>query len=53
VERDYGSFQCTVVLRVSGQRFEAVAGLESGVLELVLPKAERVKAREFTVESRD
>jgi HSP20 family protein len=53
VERAYGSFQRTVVLPVSVQGDKAVAGYKSGVLELVLPKAERVKAREITVESKD
>ena len=53
VERAYGAFQRTVVLPVSVQGDKAVAGYKSGVLELVLPKAERVKAREITVESKD
>ena len=53
VERAYGSFQRTVALPVSVQGDKAVASYRSGVLELVLPKAERVKAREITVESKD
>lgn len=53
IERAYGSFQRSIVLPVSVQGDKAVAGYKSGVLELVLPKAERVKAREITVESKD
>ena len=53
VERAYGAFQRTIVLPVSVQGDKAAASYKSGVLELVLPKAERVKAREITVESRD
>jgi len=53
VERAYGSFQRTVMLPVSVQGDKAVASYKAGVLELVLPKAERVKAREITVESKD
>ena len=53
VERAYGTFQRTIVLPVSVQGDKAAASYKSGVLELVLPKAERVKAREITVESRD
>lgn len=53
VERAYGSFQRTIVLPVSVQDDKAVANRKSGVLELVLPKAEKVKAREITVESKD
>lgn len=53
IERAYGSFQRTIVLPVSVQGDKAAAGYKSGVLELILPKAERVKAREITVESKD
>jgi HSP20 family protein len=53
VERAYGSFQRAIVLPVSVQGDKAVASYKAGVLELVLPKAERVKAREITVESKD
>ena len=53
VDRAYGSFQRTIVLPVSVQGDKAAASYKSGVLELVMPKAERVKAREITVESRD
>jgi HSP20 family protein len=53
VERAYGSFQRTIVLPVSVQGDKAAASYKSGVLELILPKAERVKAREITVESKD
>jgi len=53
VERAYGSFQRTIVLPVSVQGDKAAASYKSGVLELVMPKAERVKAREITVESED
>jgi len=53
VERAYGAFQRTIVLPVSVQGDKAAASYKSGVLELVLPKAERVKAREITVESKD
>ena len=53
IERAYGSFQRSIVLPMSVQGDKAVAGYKSGVLELVLPKAERVKAREITVESKD
>jgi HSP20 family protein len=49
VERAYGSFQRTIVLPVSVQGDKAAASYKSGVL----PKAERVKAREITVESKD
>ncbi len=53
IERAYGSFQRSIVLPMSVQGDKAVAGYKSGVLELILPKAERVKAREITVESKD
>jgi HSP20 family protein len=53
VERAYGSFQRTIVLPVGVQGDKAVAGYKSGVLELVLPKAEAVKAREIAIESKD
>jgi HSP20 family protein len=53
VERAYGSFQRTIVLPVSIQGDKAVASYKAGVLELVLPKAERVKAREIAVEAKD
>lgn len=53
VERAYGSFQRTVALPVSVQGDKAVASYKAGVLELILPKAERVKAREITIESKD
>lgn len=53
VERAYGSFQRTIVLPISVQGERAVASYKTGLLELVLPKAERVKAREITVESKD
>jgi HSP20 family protein len=53
VERAYGSFQRTIVLPVSVQGEKAAASYKTGLLELVLPKAERVKAREITVESKD
>jgi len=53
IERAYGSFQRTIVLPVSVQGDKAAASYKAGVLELVLPKAERVKAREITVESKD
>ncbi len=53
VERASGAFQRTIVLPVSVQGDKAAASYKSGVLELVLPKAERVKAREITVESKD
>ena len=53
VERAYGSFQRTVALPVSVQGDKAAASYKAGVLELVLPKAERVKAREIAIESRD
>ena len=48
-----GSFQRTIALPVSVQGDKAEASYKAGVLELVLPKAERVKAREITVESKD
>ncbi|HTW92843.1 MAG TPA: Hsp20/alpha crystallin family protein [bacterium] len=53
IERAYGSFQRTIVLPVSVQGDKAAASYKSGVLELNLPKAERVKTREITVESKD
>lgn len=53
VERAYGTFQRTVVLPISVQGDKAVASYKTGLLELILPKAERVKAREITVESKD
>jgi HSP20 family protein len=53
VERVYGSFQRTIVMPVSIQGDRAVASYKAGVLELVLPKAERVKAHEISVESKD
>jgi HSP20 family protein len=53
VERAYGSFQRTIVLPMGIQGDKAVASYRAGVLELVLPKAERVKARAIEIESRD
>lgn len=53
VERGYGSFQRTMALPVSVQGDKAEARYKAGVLEFTLPKAERVKAREITIESRD
>jgi|WetSurMetagenome_2_1015567.scaffolds.fasta_scaffold22088_2 HSP20 family protein len=53
VERAYGSFQRTIALPVSVQGDKAAASYKAGVLELVLPKAERVKAREITIEAKD
>jgi HSP20 family protein len=53
VERAYGSFQRTIALPLSVQGDKAEASCEAGVLDLVLPKAERVKAREITIESKD
>jgi len=53
VERAYGSFQRAIALPVSVQGDKAEANYRAGVLELALPKAERVKAREITIESKD
>lgn len=53
VERAYGSFQRTIALPVSVQGDKAEASYKAGVLELALPKAERVKAREITIECKD
>jgi HSP20 family protein len=53
VERAYGSFQRTIELPISVQGDKAQATYKAGVLELVLPKAERVKAREIAIESKD
>ena len=53
VERAFGTFQRTIVLPVSIQGDRAAASYKAGVLELVLPKAERVKAHEIAVESKD
>lgn len=53
IERAYGSFQRTIVMPVSIQGDKATASYKAGVLELVLPKAEKVKAREITIESKD
>jgi HSP20 family protein len=53
VERAYGSFQRAIALPVSVQGDKAEASYRAGVLELALPKAERVKAREITIESKD
>jgi HSP20 family protein len=53
VERAYGSFQRTLVLPVSVEGGKATASYKSGVLELVLPKSEKVKSREISIESKD
>jgi HSP20 family protein len=53
VERAYGSFQRSIALPVSVQGDKAQAKYKAGVLELVLPKSERVKAREIAIESKD
>jgi HSP20 family protein len=53
VERACVSFQRTIVLPMSVWGDKAAASYESGVLQLVLPEAERVKAREITVKSKD
>jgi HSP20 family protein len=53
VERAYGSFQRTIALPVSVDGAKATAGYKAGVLELVLPKSDTVRAREIAVESKD
>jgi HSP20 family protein len=53
IERAYGGFQRTIVLPVSVESAKASASYKSGVLELTLPKSEKVKAREIAIESKD
>ena len=53
IERAYGSFQRAIALPVSVQGDKAEASYRAGVLELTMPKADRVKAREITIESKD
>jgi HSP20 family protein len=45
--------QRAIALPVSVQGDKAEASYKAGVLDLTLPKAERVKAREITIESKD
>lgn len=53
VERAYGKFQRTVTLpcEVDGDRTKA--SYKAGVLELVLPKSEKSKAKEITIVAED
>ncbi len=53
IERAYGSFKRSIVLPVSVESGKAAASYKSGVLELVLPKSEKVKAREIAIENKE
>jgi HSP20 family protein len=50
VERSYGSFSRTLTLPTPVKTDEIKAGFEGGILEITLPKDEKVKAREIKVE---
>lgn len=48
----YGSFQRTIPLPVTVQADQAKAQLKNGVLQVTLPKIEKVKAKEIPVETK-
>ncbi|MEO0004879.1 MAG: Hsp20/alpha crystallin family protein [candidate division WOR-3 bacterium] len=53
VERAYGKFQRTVTLPAEVEGDKAKASYKAGVLELVLPKSEKSKAKEITIVAED
>jgi HSP20 family protein len=53
LERAYGSFLRTVALPAPVESGKAAASYKNGVLELTLPKSEKVKAREIAIESKE
>jgi HSP20 family protein len=52
-ERVYGKFQRTVTLPAEVEGDKAKASYKAGVLELVLPKSEKSKAKEITIVAED
>ncbi len=52
-ERIYGKFQRTVTLPAEVEGDKAKASYKAGVLELVLPKSEKSKAKEITIVAED
>lgn len=53
MERAYGKFQRTVTLPAEVEGEKAKASYKAGVLELVLPKSEKSKAKEITIVAED
>lgn len=52
-ERIYGKFQRTVTLPAEVEGDKAKASYKAGVLELILPKSEKSKAKEITIVAED
>lgn len=53
IERAYGKFQRTVTLPSEVDGSKVKAAYKAGVLELVMPKSEKTKAREIQIETSD
>jgi HSP20 family protein len=53
IERAYGKFQRTVVLPSEVDGSKVKAAYKAGILELVMPKSEREKAREIQIQAVD
>lgn len=53
IERAYGKFQRTITLPAEVEGEKAKASYKAGVLELVLPKSEKAKAKEITIVAED
>ncbi len=53
IERAYGKFQRTVTLPTEVEGDKAKATYRAGVLELVLPKSEKSKAKEISIVAED
>ncbi len=53
IERLYGKFQRSLTLPVEVESEKAKATYKNGVLELVLPKSARTKAREIAIKAED
>ncbi len=51
IERAYGKFQRSLILPADIQADKVKASYKDGVLELNMPKSEKAKSREITIES--
>jgi len=51
IERAYGRFQRSLILPSDIQTDKAKAAYKDGVLELMLPKSEKAKAREIAIQT--
>jgi len=51
IERAYGKFQRSLILPVDIQTDKVKASYKDGILELTLPKSEKAKAREITIQA--